>query len=100
MRLSFRAPRSGQHEARAARLLHQLVDDGEQLGDPLHLVDHEVGRPRRRQLAQPLRPRRVLALLGRRQQIDPDGVRERRPQPGALAGSARAEQEEVPPPAG
>ncbi|MDE0389821.1 MAG: hypothetical protein OXI75_14075 [Rhodospirillales bacterium] len=94
--LELARARPGQHETQAARLLHQLVDDREQLGNPLHLVDHDVDDPRRRrQLAQPLRPYRILALLRRRQQIDPDGVRERRSQPRALAGSARAEQEEV-----
>ena len=95
--LELARARSGEHETRAAGLLRQLVNDGQQLGNPLHLVDHEIGHAGRRgQLPQTLRPRRVQPLLGRREQVDSDGVRERRLQPGALTGSPRAEQEEMP----
>ena len=73
------------------------MDDIEEGWDLLHLVhdEHLETFMRAHQIAETLRPGQILALLTRIQQIDHEGVREHRPQPGRFSGASGTEEEEV-----
>ena len=96
--LEFAGAGGGEREARALRLLHQLMHDREQFGNALDFVDHDVASRGLGcgEFAQALRAGRVEAVLGRRQQINPGRSRQGPAQPGALARTPGPEQEEMP----
>ena len=87
--------RSREHEAWWRRPLQDGVDDGQELRNPLNLVDHHrvlAGRPRK-QLVEALGPGVEAAMQRGIEQVQVQGIREPVAQPGGLAGSAGAEQE-------
>lgn len=64
---------TGEHEARAAGPLDQLVDNGQQLRHGLHLVNHSVSRIGRsgNQIDQTLGTGGMEPMLRWRDEVDP-----------------------------
>ena len=88
---------TGQHDAWRRGLLQNRVDNRQQLGYPLNLVDHDgasVGRTRQ-QVAKPLRTRSQPAVESRFQEVQVQSVGQPGPEPCGLSGSAGAEEEEA-----
>ena len=89
--------RPGQHEARASRRFHDLVDDRQERRNPLDFSDQQVGAGRegRRHFPESFRTRGEAAVFVRRKQVEPYCFRKHLAQPGALARASGPEQEEV-----
>ena len=86
-----------QDEADVPVLLHQRVDHVEYGGDALDFVHHERLGPRVRvdELAEPFRMRLERPECDGFEKVEEHGVGQRLLEPGRLARSARAEQEEM-----
>ena len=87
--------RTRQDEARRRRFLQDGVDNREQFGDPLDLVDHHRRLPGRacQQFPKALGTGAQIAMQRRFEQVQIQGIGEPVAQPCGFAGSARTEQE-------
>ena len=84
-----------EHEGFAEFPFDQVMHHVQQLGHPLHLVDHHhlFFGLRQHQRLEPLRLRRKLAEAVGLKQIDVERIRIGRLKPSGLARAARAEEE-------
>ena len=87
--------RTRQDELRRRRFLQDGVNDREQFGDPLDLVDHHRRLPGRacQQFPKALGTGAQAAMQRRFEQVQIQGIGEPVTQPCGFAGSARTEQE-------
>ena len=90
--------RTRQDEALRRRFLQDGVDNREEFGDPLDLVDHHRRHPGRacEQFPKALGTGAQAAMQCRFEQVQIQGIGESVAQPCGFAGSARAEQEAAP----
>ena len=95
----FAGAGAGEDEAVSAPGLDEGVDDVQELGDALNLVDDHVGVRRDAEDAFPqaLGAGRQSPVLLRFQEVDHKGVGQYRAQPGGLARSSGTEEEEAAP---
>jgi hypothetical protein len=90
---------ASEHDAQIPALLHQPMHHIEKLGCFLNPIDYHRGQLRRCRgdaLRQAFWPGLQAAQHVRRQQIQPQRLRENLAQPGGFAGAPGAEQEEAP----
>ena len=88
---------TGEDEPVPAPGFHEMVNDVQELGDPLDFVDDHIGTGRRSAdpFPQAFRASRQPPVLLRLEEIHHERVREDLAQPGGLACPPRAKEEEA-----